>query len=135
MRFFLRRARDVGGHLLIQKRPQFLKPMGCIGQQIVVVADLDENLRTSGFLQVLAVSADISQRTGFLANLGNADLLPVKLTEIRHIVQVVIVPQGNQGFPLFLIFSLSLYCLQPEFSLTSQTKRSLPFRTIARMGF
>lgn len=64
--------------VIVQKGPQFLKPMGCIGQQIVVVADLDEDLRTSGLFQVLMVAAAVPQPAGFLADLRNAHLAAVK---------------------------------------------------------
>ena len=82
--------------------------MGCICQQVIVVTDLDENLRTSGFLQVLMVPAGIPQRTVFLANLGDAHLPPVKSTETGYRVQIIIGAKREQGFHLlgilFLIF-------------------------------
>ena len=34
--------------VIIEKRPQLLQTVGGVGQQVVVVADLDENLRASG---------------------------------------------------------------------------------------
>ena len=70
--------------VIIEKGPHFLQTVGGVGQQIVVVANLDENFRASGFLQVLMVPADVSQRAGFLANLGDAHLPPVKPAEAGY---------------------------------------------------
>ena len=92
-----------------------------------MVADLDKNSCVPGRSQILVIPAGGPDWAVISASLGNADLLPVKLTEIRHIVQVVIVSQGNQSFPLLLIFSLSLYCLQPEFQPDVAYKTFLPF--------
>ena len=99
--------------VIVQKGPQFLKPMGCIGQQIVVVADLDEDLRTSGLFQVLMVAAAVPQPAGFLADLRNAHLAAVKTAQASDSVQVIIALKGEQRFPLFLVFVLSLDGLQP----------------------
>ena len=87
--------------------------MGCICQQVIVVTDLDENLRASGFLQVLMVPASIPQRTGFLANLGDANLPPVKSTETGYRVQIIIGAKGKQGFHLLGILFLIFYGFQP----------------------
>ena len=87
--------------------------MGCIGQQIVVVADLDEDLRTSGLFQVLMVAAAVPQPAGFLADLRNAYLAAVKTAQASDSVQVIIALKGEQRFPLFLVFVLPLDGLQP----------------------
>ena len=76
--------------VIIQKGPQFLKPMGCIGQQIVVVADLDKDLRTSGLFQVLMVAAAVPKPAGFLADLRNAHLAAVKTAQAGLNTPVVI---------------------------------------------
>ena len=99
--------------VIVQKGPQFLKPMGCIGQQIVVVADLDEDLRTSGLFQVLMVTAAVPQPAGFLADLRNAHLAAVKTAQASDSVQVIIALKGEQRFALFLVFILPLDGLQP----------------------
>ena len=99
--------------VIIQKGPQFLQAMGCIGQQIVVVADLDEDLRTSGLFQVLMVAAAVPQPAGFLADFRNAHLAAVKTAQASDSVQVIIALKGEQRFPLFLVFVLPLDGLQP----------------------
>ena len=82
-------------------------------QQIVVIANLDENLRTSGFFQILMITAGASQKAFLRTNLWNADLPPVKSAEAGHGVQIVIGTQREKGFALSGILLLLLDGCQP----------------------
>ena len=104
---------DEESSVVPQQGPQAVLPVGGVGKQIVVVADLDEDFRTSGLFQVLMVAAAIPQSAGFLADLRNAHLAAVKTAQASDSVQVIIALKGEQRFPLFLVFILPLDGLQP----------------------
>ena len=97
---------DYQSPIVIQKRTKFLQTMGGVCQQVIVITDLDENLRASGFLQVLMIPAGASQRASFLANFGDAHLPTVKSTKAGYGVQIIISTKGKQCFELFRILIL-----------------------------
>ncbi len=99
--------------VIIEKRPHVLQAVSGVCQQIVVIANLDENLRTSGFLQILMITAGASQKAFLWTDLGNADLPPVKSAEAGHGIQIVIGAQREKGFALSGILLLLLNGCQP----------------------
>ena len=92
---------DHGSLVVPQQRSPAVLPVESVGQQVIVVADLDGYVRTVRFPQIPLVAAAAARRAEPRALLGYTDLPPIKAGETGQLVQIEAVlrlPQ-NRGPP------------------------------------
>ena len=95
------------GAVVWQNGPHPRDPVDAICQQQVVVADLEQVLFLTGFLQVCPVLAG---RAGADTGLGDTHVVPVKAAQLGGVVQIDILLQPAQG-PLAAVGDLRLFQL------------------------
>ena len=95
-----------------QDRRTARSPVDGVRQEEIVVANLE------GVLAAVAAVQEIPVAAGFqlaVADLGNADPLPVVAAEAGRFVQVQLLPQGEQGVSRSPVFLAEVQLAQPPF--------------------
>ena len=87
-------------------------PVDGVRQQQVVVADLEEIAPGITVLQKGAIPAALPSA---VADPGDADALPVIVTQVGRLVHVKLPPQGEQGRAGFPVLLLKIHLAQPLF--------------------
>ena len=110
---------DHGSLVVPQQRPPAVLPVESVGQQVIVVADLDGYVRAVRFPQIPLVTAAAARGAKPRALLGHTNSSPVKAGETGQLVQVealLRLPQnrGPPGKPIAALRHLPLPLQQTE---------------------
>ena len=108
-----------------------MQPVLCIGQQIVMVADLDQDLRTSGIPEIISVPAGMNLRAISRTGFRDADLFPVEAAQSGYCIQIQMELQRPQSFHLFRVFLFLPHRVQPP---CKQFIADKPFLSLAHDG-